>query len=122
MLVLMYPVLGDPDFDYNEFDKDYSPKTQFDCSALKKVCEVWKDNNKPISEHLLGKFQTSNFDTVVTYNAPFCQSFVNNIVKPILDNALCKHKYSPSIRDTIVGPMVSKTVSLGTWDKKSGDQ
>eukprot|EP00957_Ditylum_brightwellii_P130086 9921925-Ditylum_brightwellii.AAC.1 len=95
MLVLMYPALGDPDIDYNEFDKDYSPKTPFNCSMLKKVCEAWKGDSKPISKRLLDKFQTPNFDTVVTYNAQFCQSLVNNIVKPILDNALCKHKCPP---------------------------
>eukprot|EP00957_Ditylum_brightwellii_P172156 13105989-Ditylum_brightwellii.AAC.1 len=113
----MYPVLGDLEIDYNEFDKNYSPKTPSDCSMLKKVCEAWKNNSKPISKHSLDKFQTPNFDTVVTYNTAFCQSFVNNIVKPILDNALCKHQYPPSVRDTIVGSVISKTVSLGTWDK-----
>eukprot|EP00957_Ditylum_brightwellii_P166948 12708683-Ditylum_brightwellii.AAC.1 len=88
MLVLMYPVFGYPDIDYNEFDKDYSPKTPFDCSMLKKVCEAWKDDSKPISKRLLDKFQTPNFYIVVTYNAAFHQSFVNNIVKSILDDAL----------------------------------
>eukprot|EP00957_Ditylum_brightwellii_P000013 993-Ditylum_brightwellii.AAC.1 len=122
MLVLMYPVLGDSDIDYNSFDEFYNPKIQFDCSMLKKVCEVWKDDSKPIEKRLLDKFQTPSFDIVVTYNAQFHQSFVNNIVKPILDNVLCKHKCPTSIRDTIVGSVVSKAVSLGTWGKKSGDE
>jgi len=122
MLVLMYPVLGDPEIDYNEFDEGYSPKTPFDCSTLKNVCEAWNDDSKPISERKLDKFDSANFDTVVTYNTAFRQSFVNNIVKPILDDALSKHKCPPGIRDTIVGSVISKPVSLGTWDKKSGEQ
>eukprot|EP00957_Ditylum_brightwellii_P133821 10203270-Ditylum_brightwellii.AAC.1 len=69
------------------------------------MCEAWKGNSRPIEKLLLDKFQTPNVDTV-----------------PILDNVLCKHKCPASIRDKIVGSVISKTVSLGTWNKKSGNQ
>eukprot|EP00957_Ditylum_brightwellii_P031247 2369097-Ditylum_brightwellii.AAC.1 len=59
-------IFRDPDIDYNSFDEDYSPKTPFDSSTLKNVCEAWKDNSKPIEKCLLDKFQTPNFDTAVT--------------------------------------------------------
>eukprot|EP00957_Ditylum_brightwellii_P114890 8761628-Ditylum_brightwellii.AAC.1 len=116
----MCPLLEDLETDYNSFDEDYEPTTLFDCSTFKKVCEACNNNESQIQERILDGFNTPNFNTVVTYNVPLCNSFVNNTIKPILDDALQKFNCPDSIRETIVGSVEAKRVSLGTWDKTGG--